>query len=308
METNKTKSAFLDTVGYSDFRHPDEQYKELLDRILRTGLREATQLQDSALTIMQHTLRFDLRNGFPLITERDLSGTVQSAFAELSAFLNGARTLDELEEFGCGFWKGFITEEKTKKRGLPSGDLGDGSYGVAYHDFPTGENGVTFNQIKAVIDQIKEKPKLRTHVATTIVPHTNFRGKDYQQKTVWVPCHGSMLHFRVLDEELYLHHVQRSADVPIGLVSNIAQYAGLLLVVAKETGYRPAEYMHTLSDAHIYERQIEQVEELLSRDSKPFPKALVSMALTNTFDWRKGDILIEDYEPHPKMRIDTPND
>jgi len=298
---------FVDVVGYNETRIPDEQYKELLDRILTKGKKIGTQLEDSALTIMGHQLRYDLRNGFPLMTERDLSKTAQPAFAELSAFLNGARTLEELEKFGCGFWKSFITKEKTDKRGLAEGDLGDGSYGVAYHDFPTGETGVTFNQVKAVISQIKEKPHLRTHVATTIVPHTNFRAEGYEQKTVWVPCHGSMLHFRVIEDELYLHHTQRSADTPIGLVSNIAQYAGLLLIVAKETGYRPAEYIHTLSDAHIYERQIENVEELISRDSRPFPKALVSLALEDTFSWRKGDIKIEEYDPHPPMKIDTPN-
>ncbi len=229
-----------------------------------------------------------------------------AAIAEITAFINGVRTLDELAEWGCPWWKNFITDEKCAKRGLDPGDFGPGSYGPAYHDFPT-PTGASFNQIKAIVDQIGANPKLRTHVATTIMPSTIVRAPGYNQETVWVPCHGSMLHFRVMDDELELHHVQRSADAPVGLVFNIIQYAALQKLIAKITGYTPTIYTHTHSDVHIYERQADDVEKILSRAPRPFPRALINSALSDVFEWRKNDIIFEDYNPHPKMMIDTPS-
>lgn len=301
-------SEFIDIVGYESYeaRTPDTQYRELLQRILDEGKKIGTPLEDEALTLFAPgQLRYDLRNGFPLLTERSLADAFKPAIAELTAFINGVHTLQDLEAWGCKWWGNFVTPEKTSKRGLAPGELGSGSYGPAYHDFPT-PTGVQFNQIKAVVDQINARPELRTHVATTIVPWAIFRAPGYKQETVWVPCHGSFLHFRVMGEEISLHHVQRSADTPVGLVYNIAQYSALLLTVAKVTGYRPHEYIHTLSDAHIYERQLPDVEDLLTREPRRFPTALIRATLTDVFDWRKGDIQIQDYHPHDKKMIDTP--
>jgi thymidylate synthase len=292
---------FEDIVGYKELedRVPDQQYAELLDTIFKKGKKIPTQLEDSAWTIFGHQLRYDLSNGFPLITERDLTKAGPAAFAELAAFVNGVRTVEDLHAWGNNWWDKFATPEKCAKRGLEPGDLGEGSYGAG------------FNQIQAIVDQIQEKPQLRTHVATTWVPQTNFRATGYEQKTVWVPCHGTMLHFRVIEDELHLHHTQRSADAPVGLVFNIAQYAALLLVVSKVTGYKPGEYVHTLSDVHIYERQLNDAEALIERgltSPRPFPKLLVDVALDSAFEWGKDSFQIQEYSPHPGMRIDTPND
>jgi thymidylate synthase len=296
----------VDIVGYNDAFVEDPQYLDLLASIRRNGKMLDTQLEDPAWTLFAPgQLRYDLRNGFPLLTERDLSMASNSAIAEITAFINGVRTLDELKAWGCGWWKNFITEEKCDKRGLEHGDFGPGSYGAAFHDFPT-PLGVGFNQIQAVVDQITANPQLRTHCATSWVPNTNFRAPGYDNKVVWTPCHGSFLHFRVEGDELSLHHVQRSADAPVGLVFNIIQYAALLMVVAKVTGYRPSEYIHTLSDVHIYKRQSDDVETLLSRPPRPFPRALINSSLNDVFAWRKGDVTFVDYNPHEKMLIDTP--
>lgn len=298
---------FIDIVGYNDNLVVDTQYRDLLENIRQNGRRVDTQLEDAAWTLFAPGhLKYDLRNGFPLLTERDLSQASNAAIAEITAFINGVRTLEDLESWGCSWWKNFITDEKCAKRGLEPGDFGPGSYGPAYHDFPT-PAGATFNQIQAIVDQIGANPQLRTHVATTIVPSTIVRAPGYKQETVWVPCHGSMLHFRVLGDELELHHVQRSADAPVGLAFNIIQYAALQMVVAKITGYKPTVYTHTLSDVHIYDRQEADVETILSREPRPFPRALIDSALNDVFAWRKGDIRFEDYNPHPKMLIDTPS-
>lgn len=312
-----TEQLFEDTVGYHDFedRQPDIQYSELLQKILNEGEFTETQLQDGAYTLMGAQLKYDLRNGFPLITERSLKKGGHMAFAELAAFVHGVRTVEDLRAWGVPFWDDFVPKEKTDKRGLAEGDLGDGSYGAAYHDFPTEEG--PFNQLAAIAEQIKQKPHLRTHLATTWVPQHNFRIEGRQQKTVWVPCHGTVVHFRALGDELNLHHVQRSADAPVGLAFNIAQYAALLLVMAKVTGHRPGQYIHTISDAHIYERQLDDVQELIdrsNRDPKVLPKVLIDAAITevvgdiNNRAWDGDSFKIEEYEPHPGMRIDTPND
>lgn len=298
---------FIDVVGYNEVRQPDTQYHDLLESILTKGILVGTQLEEQAWTRFgKERLEYDLRNGFPMVTERDLSGAEQAAFAEITAFINGVNSLDDLEEWGNRWWSSFITDKKTSKRGLPPGSFGDGSYGRAFNNFPT-PTGATVNQIKAIVDQIRVLPQLRTHIATTVMPGTFYRGPGYEQSVVWTPCHGTDLHFRVLDEELYLYHSQRSADAPVGLVYNIMQYAGLLMVVGKITGFRPAEYIHALQDAHIYVSQEKDVETLLSRQPRPFPRALIRAGLSEVLDWRKGDIVFEDYEPHPAMRINTPS-
>lgn len=307
-EAEPTRREFVDIVGYKDVREPDTQYRDLLRSILDKGILTGTQLEDPARTRFgKERLEFDLRNGFPLITERDLSKAEQKTFAEITAFINGVNTVEDMERWGNDWWGRFITERKTAKRGLPPGDFGPGAYGRAFHDFPT-PFGTTVNQIKSITQQIKELPHLRTHIATTIMPGTFYRGKDQVQQVVWTPCHGTVLHFRVLDDELYLYHSQRSADAPVGLAFNMVQYAGLLMVVGKMTGYRPAEYIHALQDVHIYKRQEECVEKMLERQPRPLPKALVSLALNDVMGWRPGDVVFEDYDPHPAMRIPTPED
>ena len=148
-------------------RTPDHQYKDLLRDILENGVRTDTQLETDAITLMgAKPMKFKLANGFPMITERKISDKMWTqAVGEILGFINGARTLEELAEFGCHWWKPWGTERKTKKRGLEPGDLGPGSYGAAFHDFPTSE-GEPHNQFKDIVEQIKEKPHLRTHFIT----------------------------------------------------------------------------------------------------------------------------------------------
>ena len=307
-DTQPDGSEFIDIVGYSQDREPDSQYRDLLKSIMDKGVITGTQLDDSARTRFgKERLEFDLRNGFPMITERDLSKTEQKTFAEITAFINGVNNVEDMERWGNDWWGRFITERKTAKRGLPPGDFGPGGYGRALHDFPT-PLGTTVNQIKSIVEQIQEMPHLRTHIGTTIVPGTFYRGEGKVQQVVWTPCHGTDLHFRVLNDELYLYHSQRSADAPVGLAFNIMQYAGLLMVVGKVTGYRPAEYIHSLQDVHIYKRQEEHVRLMLEREPRPLPKALIRTVLEDVMEWRPGDIVFQDYNPHPAMRIPTPED
>lgn len=289
-------------------QQPDTQYKELLQQILDEGTRAKSQQGTDAITLIgPRPLHYKFDNGFPLITERNMWPKKmkvpiwQQAIAEIIGFLNGARTLEQLESHGCSWWKPWGTERKCKKRGLETGDLGPGSYGAAFHDFPTAE-GETYNQFKNIIEQIQELPHLRTHFITPWVPQYTIRGEGKQQKVVVCPCHG-WIHLRVIDNKLTLHMFQRSADVPVGVPSNITQYAALAMMIAHVTGTELYEYVHSFSDAHIYVDQIPVVEQMLERESRVFPTMELNTAGKDSiFDFTKDDFSLSDYDPHPGIK------
>jgi len=287
-------------------RTPDNQYKRLLRSVLEHGTRTNTQQEVDAITLMGATpMRFRLDNGFPIITERNMAPNIPvtiwlQAIAEICAFANGARTQSELENFGCSWWKAWVTEEKCKKRGLPPGDLGPGSYGAAFHDFPT-VDGTPYNQFKNIIEQIIEFPHLRTHFISPWIPQYTIRGTGKQQKVVVAPCHG-WIHLRVIDNKLTLHMFQRSGDTPIGVPSNMVQYAALTMMIAHATGTIPYEYVHTISDAHIFVNQVPAVETMLAREDKPFPTMLMNTDKSDFFAFRKEDFELSEYAPHPGIK------
>ena len=285
----------------------DTQYRQLLEDILDNGIEVKSQSVNqkdqvvNALTIIgAKPMRFKLSDGFPVITERKISPFIwKSAIGELLGFINGARTQEQLESYGCKWWKPWVTERKCHKRGLETGDLGPGSYGAAFHDFPTAE-GETYNQFANMIQQIKEQPHLRTHFISPWVPQFTMRVKGQTQKVVVCPCHG-WIHIRILNGKLYLHMFQRSGDVPIGVPANMIQYAGLTMMLAEVTGYQAAEYIHTISDAHIYVDQVEMVKDILKREPRPLPKMILKKKRKNLFDYRPEDFELVDYDPHPAV-------
>jgi thymidylate synthase len=287
-----------------DHRKPDSQYRDLLDRILRDGERTPTRQGPYALTLMQQTMRFPLANGFPVITDRSIASFWRKPIGELCAFINGATTLDELREFGCDWWDAWATEEKTSKRGLPPGDIGPGSYGGAFHDFPTSE-GRGFDQFRHLVEQIHELPSDRTHFVSPWIPQYQVRGEAKTPKTTIAPCHG-WVHVRVLNGRLHLHMFQRSGDVPVGVPSNMVQYAALLLMLEQLTGFKASTYYHTISDAHIYADQIEVVRSLVDRESRRLPTVRLNQAgqaVRDIHDFRAEHFDLADYEPHPPARI-----
>lgn len=288
-------------------RTPDDQYKNLLKSILEKGTVTNSQQGTDAITLIgPNPLHFKLANGFPIINERNMAPkeserlpvTIwKQAIGEILAFANGARTLKQIESFGCHWWDPWATEEKCKKRGLETGDLGPGSYGAAFHDFPTAE-GESYNQFANIIQQIKEHPHLRTHYITPWVPQYTARVESRTQKVTICPCHG-WIHLRVIDNKLTLHMIQRSADVPVGVPSNMAQYAALTMAIAHVTGTEAYEYVHSFSDAHIYVDQIPAVEKMLERDSKPLATMRLNTDKKDFFDFRLEDFELSDYDPHP---------
>ncbi len=290
---------------YAD-RTVDTQYRDLLSRIMKEGTDVKPIHGEISKMVLGHQMRFDLRNGFPLLTERDLSKLLKGALAEHFAFLHGAHTQEELEKWGCKWWDRWVTPEKCAIFGLPPGELGPGSYGPAWAAFPTSE-GKPFNQIVEVIRQLKERPYLRTHIITPWIPQYAIQHSELQRKVVVAPCHGYLHIFGFPDtKEISVHHFQRSGDIPVGVPFNIIQYAAFTLMVAQIMGYEAKELVYTISDAHIYESQYQFVEEILKRDPRRFPTVTLDPSIKDILDFRPEHFTLTDYESHPAMKIPTP--
>lgn len=284
-------------------RTPDEQYKRLIRAVLEQGRKGPSPMVDAdgkevnTIDLMgAPVMRFRvLENGVPFLTERSLRSFWPAAVGELFAFVNGVRTQAGLEEFGCKWWKFWATDEKCAKRGLEAGDLGPGSYGAAFASFPTAE-GESFNQFAEILKQMRERPELKTHFITPWIPQYTIRNSGRQQKVVVAPCHG-WIHFRIIGQKLSMVMFQRSCDVLIGCPSNWVQYSALLLAVADVLGLEPYEFVHMISDVHLYENQLGYVEEILERESRPFPTLKLVRHHESLFDYRATDFELEDYHP-----------
>jgi thymidylate synthase len=283
-------------------RVPDSQYRQMLERIMSEGISVPTRQGPRALTLMQQTMRFELANGFPVITERSLRSFWRKPIGELCAFINGATTLDELAEFGCDWWDAWATPAKTSSRGLPPGSLGPGSYGGAFRHFPTAEGG-GFDQFQHLVEQLTELPGDRTHFVSPWIPQYQVRGAGKTPRTTIAPCHG-WVHVRVLAGGLHLHMFQRSGDVPVGVPANMVQYAALLLMLEHLTGMPAVTYYHTISDAHVYANQAQSVTTMIGRPARTLPTVTlteVGRKVRDIHGFRAEHFELADYDPHPAI-------
>jgi thymidylate synthase len=251
---------------------------------------------------MQQTLTYSVSNGYPVIPDRDISRFWRKSIGELCAFINGATRVEQFEEFGCDWWGPWATREKTEKRGLPEGDLGPGSYGGAFKRFPTAEGG-SFDQFASLVTQLREFPSVRTHFVSPWIPQYLTRAGDVPPRATIAPCHG-WVHVRILNGGLHLHMFQRSGDVPVGVPANMVQYAALLLMLSSLTGYEPSAYYHTISDAHIYEDQVDAAAELAGREPLPLGDLQLTPAgrkIEDVHDFRAEHFDLMNYQPHPAI-------
>lgn len=299
----------VETVKYlpPEERITDRQYRDLLRKIMDEGRIIRPIHGGEARMIPGAQMRFNMANGFPVITERDLSGKLfYGALAEHIAFLHGASTLEELRRWGVPdkWWAPWVTKEKCAHFGLPEGYLGSASYEV-WTKFPTRDGG-TFNQITAIIDQIRRAPFLRTHHITNFYP-PEVIGAPGTRRVVVAPCHGDIyINMFPKERELTIQHVQRSADLPVGAAFNLIQYAAFGMMLAKVLGYTFTELVYHFIDVHIYETQYSYVEELLTREPYPFPTVALNRDTDDMMTFRREDFILEDYTVHPKMFIPTP--
>lgn len=308
----KDQSKF-ETVG--DFypveqRIVDNQYKNLLTKIWREGQETDVVHGEPAKEISGVTLRYDIRNGFPLVTERDLTKSYRGGLREHEAFRNGVHTLEGLRLYKVPdfVWNKWVTEEKCAKFGLQPGDIGPGSYGPAFANFPTAD-GRTFNQFASLERQMKEFPMLRTMLVTPFIPfYLTVGDKEFPRSATVAPCHGLIfIQTNTRKNSFSLTHVQRSADVPVGLVYNLVQYAAIGMMLQRATGMKFTELVYFIHNAHIYKSQYPYIKELIEQPARKLPTMTISREKANSInEFKAEEFIISDYDHGPKMDIPTP--
>lgn len=294
-----------DYLPYAD-RAPSTAYRDMLRAIRDEGVRLQTKQGPEALALAGHCMRFPMRDGAAVITERSIKSFVGKAIGELCAFINGARTLDELAEFGCDWWDAWATPEKSRSRGLEPGDLGPGSYGHAFKNFTTDLDGDDpgFDQLPHLIEKLRDLALDRTAMLSPWIPNANHRAQGVKSRNTIAPCHG-WVHALVFGDKLHLIHNQRSGDTPIGVPSNMAQYTALGLMLEHLTGYELVEYVHWIQYAHIYVDQLDAVDEMLSREPRALPTLRLNEAgrrVSDIHDFRAEHFELTDYHPHPAIK------
>lgn len=288
-------------------RRVSTEYQDLLRTIREQGVRVTTKQGVDALAVAGHAMRFPLAHGAAVITERSIAGFASKAIGELCAFINGARTLDEFRAFGCDWWDAWASEDKCRSRGLEAGDLGPGSYGHAFRNFTTNlddPDDPGFDQLPHLIRKLQDLPDDRTALMSPWIPQANHREAGVKSRNTIAPCHG-WIHAMVFNGKLHVVHNQRSGDTPIGVPSNMVQYTALALMIEHLTGYELVEYVHWIQYAHIYVNQLEQVDEILSREPRRLPTLRLTDAgtrVTDVHDFRADHFELLDYEPHPSIR------
>ncbi len=285
----------------------DGQYAGILLHLLNEGVHSRHPHQDKSriTSLTTANMVFNLADGFPMIPNRDVSKFWRRPIAELIAFINGARTLEQLKEYGgkywASWWDRWATEEKCRTFGLPPGDLGPGSYGPGF--VRVQRDGTTFNQVEHLVQEIRDMPGLSTHRITPWIPELTLQHHGRKRQVVVAPCHGDV-QVTILGGKLHLRMDQRSGDVPVGVPSNMIQWAAFALMLAQVTGYEPGLFIHSIHDAHMYSDQVERVKELVGRVARPLPTVRITRTdVTNIFDFRPEDFEVEGYHPLPAMEI-----
>ncbi len=262
-------------------KNPMKQYHDLMQKILNEGAKKEDRTGTGTLSIFGHQMRFDLSEGFPVVTTKKLH--LRSIIIELLWFLRGESNIKYLNENKVSIWDEWADE---------NGDLGP-VYGYQWRHWPDGKGG-EIDQIKNLIHQIKTKPDSRRH----IVSAWNVADVDHMALP---PCH-TIFQFYVADGKLSCQLYQRSADVFLGVPFNIASYALFTMMVAQVCGLKPGDFVHTFGDAHLYSNHLEQTELQLSREIRPLPTMKINPAVTDIFEFKYEDFELIDYDPHPHIK------
>jgi thymidylate synthase len=256
------------------------QYLNLLRHILDHGTPKSDRTGTGTLSVFGYQMRFDLAEGFPLLTTKKLH--LKSILHELLWFLRGETNVAYLRENGVSIWDEWADEQ---------GELGP-VYGYQWRSWPT-PDGRHIDQISDVIDRIRRTPDSRR----LIVSAWNVADLD---RMALPPCH-LLFQFYVADGRLSCQMYQRSADVFLGVPFNIASYALLTRMVAQATDLAPGEFIHTFGDAHLYNNHLEQARTQLARQPRPLPALRMNADVKSLFDFRYEDFRLEDYNPHPHI-------
>lgn len=258
-----------------------KQYHDLIKRVLDEGTAKEDRTGTGTKSVFGHQMRFDLSDGFPLVTTKKLH--LRSIIHELLWFLKGDSNIAYLKENGVRIWDEWADE---------NGELGP-VYGVQWRSWPT-PNGSSIDQISQLIHSIKTNPDSRRLIvsAWNVAEIPNM---------ALPPCHA-FFQFYVADGKLSCQLYQRSADIFLGVPFNIASYALLTLMVAQVCGLKPGDFVHTFGDAHIYSNHLEQVNLQLSREPRALPSMKINPNVTDLFDFKFDDFELINYDPWPHIK------
>jgi thymidylate synthase len=257
------------------------QYEKFLRHVYENGTSKEDRTGTGTKSVFGGQLRFDLAEGFPMITTKKVH--LKSIIYELLWFLKGDTNVKYLADNGVRIWNEWADE---------NGDLGP-VYGKQWRSWQA-PNGESIDQIKYVVDLLRNNPNSRRILV-------NAWNVGELSEMALTPCH-CLFQFYVADGKLSCQLYQRSADLFLGVPFNIGSYALLTLMLAKQLGLEPGEYVHTFGDAHIYNNHFEQVELQLSRDPRPYPTMQINPDVDSIFDYEFEDFLLEGYDPHPLIR------
>ncbi len=258
-----------------------QQYLDLMARVRRDGVAKSDRTGTGTLSVFGHQMRFDLAEGFPLVTTKKVH--LKSIIHELIWFLSGDTNIRYLRENGVTIWDEWADA---------NGDLGP-VYGAQWRSWPT-PGGGTIDQIAQVVEMIRRSPDSRRLIVTAWNP------AEVDQMAL-PPCHA-LFQFYVAEGRLSCQLYQRSADIFLGVPFNIAAYALLTMMIAQVSGLAPGDFVHTLGDAHLYTNHLEQADEQLARTPRPLPTMRLNPERTSLFDFRYEDFVLEGYDPWPAIR------
>ena len=258
-----------------------KQYLDLLQLIMDKGTVKTDRTGVGTKSIFGHQMRFDLSEGFPLLTTKKVH--LKSIIYELLWFISGDTNVRYLQEHGVSIWNEWADK---------NGDLGP-VYGHQWRSFPT-PNGGSVDQLSQVLDLIKNHPDSRRMLVCAWNPAEI-------DKMALPPCH-CLFQFYVANGRLSCQLYQRSADTFLGVPFNIASYALLTLMIAQVCDLKPGEFIHTTGDTHIYLNHFEQVKEQLSRTPRKLPRMILNPDVKNLFDFKYEDFKLEGYDPYPAIK------
>jgi thymidylate synthase len=261
-----------------------KSYLNLLDKILTDGVRKGDRTGTGTLSIFGHQMRFDLSEGFPLLTTKKLH--MKSIIYELLWFLKGDTNVRYLQEHGVRIWNEWADE---------NGELGP-VYGHQWRSWPDYDGGV-IDQIEYVLNQIRTNPNSRRMIVSA------WNVADVN-KMALPPCH-TLFQFYVVNGRLSLQLYQRSADTFLGVPFNIASYALLCMMIAQVTGLEPGEFIHTTGDTHLYLNHLEQARLQLTREPRPLPTMILNPDVKSLYDFKYEDFQLENYDPWPHIKADV---
>lgn len=304
--------------------HPEHQYLNLLREIVEKGYRKVDRgTGDASYSLFARQIRFNLNDGFPVLTTKKVY--FKGVLYELYWFFSGQSNIKFLVDNNVHIWDDYplkIYNEAVKKDKMPPltkeefiakiasdnefakkwGELPK-IYGELWRRWPTRAPGRTIDQLKWVIDELREDPAAHNAIVNSWNPEYLYAMATKEDASRFPICHN-MYQINIIDDKVCLQLYQRSADLFLGVPFNIASYALLTRIIAKILNREAGEFVHTFGDVHIYESHLDAVKEQLKREPKPFPKLVLDDALKTIDDFKPESVKLENYDPHPALKAE----